>query len=84
LQGLTLTKNKEDQVTEARLSKAQLRVVEALQNGGHIWVAAGFPYILKVDEDGRQHSGPLNRKTFDHLKEMKVITEDLEKKWNLK
>ena len=84
LQGLIITGNKEEQVTETRLSKAQLRVVEALQNNGYIWVAAGFPYIAKIDEKGRQHSVALNRKTFDHLREMKVIEEDLEKKWHLK
>jgi hypothetical protein len=71
-------------VTDARLSKAQLRVVEALQNGGYIWVAAGYPYIVKVDEKERSHSSLLNRKTFEHLKERKVITEDLGGKWNLK
>jgi hypothetical protein len=67
-----------------RLSKAQLRVVEALQNGGHVWLAAGSPYLIKVDPEGRKHSDLLNKKTFNHLKEMKIIVEGTDFRWRLK
>lgn len=57
-----------------RLSKAQLRVVEALQNNGYIWIAAGCPYLVK-EVDGVRQSVLLNKKVFQNLKEHKVIVE---------
>jgi len=66
-----------------RLTKAQLRIVAHLQNGGWIWTAAGHPYLAIVDSEGRIKSESMHNKVFTTLKEHKIIKSDTPLKWTL-
>lgn len=66
-----------------RLSKAQLRIVAQLQNGGWIWTAAGHPYLAVKDSEGRIKSESMHNKVFTTLKEHKIIVERGDRQWVL-
>ena len=55
-----------------RLSRKQLDVVQAIQNGGYIWIAAEQPYL--ATKSGEQfNSRPLHGKIFTALVEHGII-----------
>lgn len=66
-----------------RLTKKQLKVVDVLQNGGYIWLAASRPYLAELDGENRIRSAPLNNLTFECLAAEKVIKKDGYNRWTL-
>jgi len=80
------------------LTKKQVEIIDALQNGGHIWKAANTYYIARVvGENQHGHrvfkSDLLPKKTFDALMEKDMLEPEYvkgssfsiaKKKWRLK
>jgi hypothetical protein len=52
-----------------------MKIVEVLQNGGYIWLAAGHPYLAHVEKE-RVKSASIHGKAFTALKEHKIIVLD--------
>ena len=65
-----------------RLTKAQMEIVEFLQNGAWIWLSAGHPYIA-TNYDGRIRSKPMNAKVFRTMCEHGIIVPTEGGKWLL-
>ena len=58
-----------------RMTKQQLEIMDALNNGGYIWTASGMPYLAKCS-GGMYKSSLINRKTFTALVEGGVLERD--------
>lgn len=62
------------------ITKPQLKTIDTLKNGGHIFLVNNEPYIAEKNDEGKTESRKLNRSIFSSLRMNKIIKE-VDGKW---